>query len=331
MTNQQSPRRGFSLVELLVVIAILAILAALLLPAVQQAREAARRVQCKNNLNQIGTALHAYHDTHSVLPPGAMAKSSVRVGEVHCFKWPDPVMYQGSTIYFGWRTFILPQLEQATNYHEIDFDVGWNTPFRAPHCNQSRPDIENSTKVGTTISSFLCPSAQHIKIPGNPGCPDLGVTHYYGNGGKYDGNPRSACGGAPGTLELPTGSFSINSRVQLKGITDGTSQTLLVGEGWPSNPRIWAIGGVSNGYRHPHRTYTRESYLHSRVGMNQPSLREVHSGQITTYFPFASAHAGGVHFVFCDGHVSFLNENMDHNVYASLFSRNGNETISGEF
>lgn len=122
-------RRGFTLIELLVVIAIIGLLIALLLPAVQQAREAARRSQCRNNLKQLGLALHNYHDTHSAFPPGVVAADGDLANGMHSA-----------------FTLLLPQLEQANTYNQYNFGVPWKDPV-------------NKSAAGTALSSLLCPSS----------------------------------------------------------------------------------------------------------------------------------------------------------------------------
>lgn len=139
-------RRGFTLIELLVVIAIIAILIALLLPAVQMAREAARRTQCRNNLKQLGLALHNYHDTHTTFPPGLIAANdNFRDG-----------MHSGLAM-------LLPQLEQSAVYNQLDFNVSWRDPV-------------NAAATSAHISAFRCPSSIG-GLPQNGGF-DLPVTDY---------------------------------------------------------------------------------------------------------------------------------------------------------
>ena len=133
MTYTKLPdRRGFTLIELLVVIAIIAILIALLLPAVQQAREAARRSVCQNNLKQIGLALHNYHDVHRTFPPGWIGVES------------GVVNFEGESG-FGWGAFILPYVDQAPLYQSFDFD-------------ESMVHAMNLSKLKQTLSVYLCPS-----------------------------------------------------------------------------------------------------------------------------------------------------------------------------
>jgi len=178
MRARQRPRRGFTLIELLVVIAIIAILMSLLLPAAQQARETARRATCANHLRQFGIALHSYHDSHGVLPPGS-------------FVLPlDQPIQTG----WGWGTFVLPYLDQAVVYNQIDFNRGTLVGTNAP-------------LVSTPLAVYVCPSDP---APSQVPVIDSVIAH-----GNY-------CG--------VKGMLSRFSAVKFRNATDGLSQTLMVGE-----------------------------------------------------------------------------------------------------
>ena len=321
--------RGFTLIELLVVIAVIAVLVALLLPAVQQAREAARRTQCKNNLKQIGLALHNYQDLNSVFPPGNVAASSVRVGDVHCFAHPVPGFSGGSAVSFiGWRVSILPQLDLGTIYAGFDFQTpafSGNTP-----CNSTQPFFQNFKMNGVSVPVYQCPSALNNTNSAWEHCWAPRYANYIGNGGRYNGNPISVCGGTPSNEQYSSGIFSVNSQVSLAGISDGTSNTMLVGESFIEGIPTWATPAVSNGYTHPNRTYTAYSYRSSILPLNAPPSQQFINGQWTYFRAFESLHRGGVQFVFCDGSVKLLSQSIDRRLYDNLFSRNGNETV-GEF
>lgn len=209
-------RRGFTLIELLVVIAIIALLIGLLLPAVQQAREAARRTQCKNNLKQIGLALHSYHDSFSALPMG------------YCAALPYVDGATDSANGWGWSSMILPYLDQGPLYNQLNF---------------SQP-MENAAGIQTQIKAYLCPS--DITPAGSIAIRNaVGTTLTTAAVSSY----AAVCGGDESDTADPTGlgAFYRNSRVRLADISDGTTHTILVSERASCRARgIWA-GAINNG------------------------------------------------------------------------------------
>ena len=196
-------RRGFTLIELLVVIAIIAVLISLLLPAVQQAREAARRTQCKNSLKQIGLALHNYHETNGTIPPGVVSAAP-------------------SYINVGWAVYLLPYIDNAPVYQQYDFNT--NIKIR-----QSNPN-------GAIIGSFRCASDQgKNRLQGPGAATDAGRSNYAGVFGwarlEGDGYPGYAYSSANAT-STPNrdGSFHVNSKRNFSVFRDGLSNTLMVSE-----------------------------------------------------------------------------------------------------
>ncbi len=329
VTVSSAPRSGFTLIELLVVIAIIAILVALLLPAVQQAREAARRSSCKNNLKQLGVALHNYHDTHNVLPPGAI--------------------HGNTTNNVSWHGMILPYIEQGPLYDTINFSqtlVGYTGVAVSAHMTRNR------------IETFLCPSGTLV----NSRQSTLYTTHYYGNGGAKnrtgsDGNPvpmevvNYGCDGGATACQTDNttaqGGFSQhgvltrNSRIGFRDITDGTSNTILVMEisqdrvfytsgAEPSTfYRRWSRGGTGGesipfkNVAHPPNSNGGQSVLED--GSRNPSCSGVCKlGDVS----MGSNHKGGCQVVMADGSVKFVSENIDLNVLKGVASRNGNEVAS---
>jgi prepilin-type N-terminal cleavage/methylation domain-containing protein/prepilin-type processing-associated H-X9-DG protein len=311
MKTLETVRRAFTLVELLVVMAIVAILITLLLPAVQQAREAARRAACRNNLKQVGLALHNYHDIAGVLPPGwrGMETDQERNG-------------------WGWAASILPQLDQSTAFQQI---------------REDRPilDPANDAIRELVLTVYQCPSdpfppqAETLITPPSPLAPRPDVQFHPPPPTPYL-FAKSNYAGVFGTLPITNnpvagnGTFFRNSSVSFASITDGTSQTALVGE----RATRW-------------RTYfdftlqqvtTQDITLWSGVviGAYQPYARvvgtsEVPNNRVASAFPgFGSAHTGGAMFLFADGSVRFLSENIDQDVYAAAMTRSGGEiTNSG--
>lgn len=206
----RSRRHAFTLIELLVVIAIIAILIALLLPAVQQVREAARRMSCLSNLKQIALALHNYESQHRCFPIGCM--------ECVPPSFPPPPTFRARQI--AWNAYILPQLEQANVYNLFDF----NAAFRA---------AGNQAAAGTPLSVFLCPSAWQGDRPG----PDSGDVNGNGAFDPGDGLAWTDYGGLFGVShDTPTilpeheGMMIYDRVVRMRDVTDGLSNTLAIGE-----------------------------------------------------------------------------------------------------
>ncbi|WP_417382345.1 DUF1559 domain-containing protein [Gimesia sp.] len=300
MKKIKPTRRGFTLIELLVVIAIIAILIALLLPAVQQAREAARRSTCKNNLKQIGLALHNYHETHSVLPSGWIG---VQPGV-------GPNVEYGSG--WGWGTMILPFMDQSALYKQINFNLDINDSAQTPGL------------IDIVMPAYRCPSDPadntfELEEEGSPGTvlARLATANYIGVFGSEELDDCETV--APGTNCQSSGLFYQNSNTRFRDITDGTSQTLFVGErrtdataGWYST---W-VGAVPEG----EETFSRVLGATDHVP-NDPAAH---------FDDFSSHHTGGAQFLFGDGRVRFISENIDKNVYQSLSSIRGGELTNFE-
>jgi len=294
---------GFTLIELLVVIAIIAVLIALLLPAVQQAREAARRSQCKNNLKQFGLALHNYHDTHKTFPPGAFA-------ETRSTQPTDTPAEVGNGLSF--HVMLLPFLDQAALYERLNFNgTVWTYGVNYSYKDQSVP-------------VFLCPSSAEFKGT------DGRAVHYLGTMGPLNvTNPMTGQTyswqnviGQNGTDNWGGyGQEGILLRQQCKKIrdvTDGTTNTILVGESSrdadKGNLRCWLRGGQNNA--------SAASTKNLAYGINSKTSANFNNKA------FSSNHVGGAQFLMADGSVIFLSENMDMNTYRSLSTRAGSETYT---
>jgi prepilin-type N-terminal cleavage/methylation domain-containing protein/prepilin-type processing-associated H-X9-DG protein len=302
------PRRGFTLIELLVVIAIIAILVALLLPAVQQAREAARRASCRNNLRQIGLALHNYHDAYKMFPSGWVG---ARPGQGH-------VVYGGNG--FGWGAMILPQLEQAPLYNQINFRASIIDATGTP---------SNLSLIKTLLPVYFCPSdpkpAAWTINDATSGAPlaELATTNYVGLFGPEDYDNCAAAG--PGFQCKGSGVFYHNSSVRIRDILDGTSGTMMVGEHRTIGQRgfytTWS-GVVPGGEDAIARVLGVTDHTPNSNNESTPGALHIDD--------FSSYHPGGVHFIFADGHVQFIAENINPAVFQALSTIHGNEVV-GEF
>ncbi|MCA9090404.1 MAG: DUF1559 domain-containing protein [Planctomycetaceae bacterium] len=306
-------RRGFTLIELLVVIAIIAILIALLLPAVQQAREAARRSQCKNNLKQLGLALHNYHDTHNVFPPGYLAVTTNTASDSwRSDKTPPPDSQ------FGPGMHTLPYIDQAPLYNLIMARKMGGAPAAPWHTDTGTGSLSELAK--TIVTPHICPSD-----------PMGGINTLMSNFGKSNYVP---CGGS-NTAPINTngnGVFFRNSNIGLRDITDGSSNTILYGEKStraPASPNNWK-GALWMGQRNSSAAVPYAEY---------DSMTGFYSGQTWSYINanelygrnFSSSHVGGAHFLLGDGSVRFISENTDHNnILTNLAARNDGNVI-GEF
>src|SRR4051794_11977316 len=311
--SQSMRRQGFTLIELLVVIAIIAVLIALLLPAVQSAREAARRMQCVNNLKQMGIALHNYHDVVRVLPPGYISAQT---------PGSDP-RTDGNDIGAGWAwgTMILPQIEQDSLFHAINFSL-------------SVTPAANNTVSLMRINTYLCPSdgtpnTVPVRDDKNTKTVDtVGTGNYIGVFGTGE------VGGAPGA---GLGLFYRNSRIGVRDVVDGTSQTFAIGErshnlsyvtwtarsigGWLFKTSSFE-GGTDKFTVDPEECWTQ---VLGPIGTEDPPRTPNHPRAHVE--DFWSRHPGGVNFLFADGSVRFIKDAINASVYRALATRSRQEPM----
>ena len=364
----RSSKCGFTLIELLVVIAIIAVLISLLLPAVQSAREAARRAQCTNNLKQIGLALHNYHSSNGSFPQGGVRVS----GDI----------WNGNVNGLSWRALILPQMEQGSLFNAVNLN---NQSGNGNNANFYTASI-------VALSTWLCPSDGRngngvlpVSDPTNNPDPNgqwpaiytadqtgkqqvvLTATNYAGSyGDNYASygpgvlpweSPRPATQGGP-LPPLPPGvprigypgtwgssqdgwsgtlrgifDYISSQTVGINGITDGTSNTIMAGEMLPyqdADSNFWCFNGCTAGTTIP-------------INWNSNTVPSTANGCFQNWWDspvgcrynsdskgFKSEHPGGANFLFADGSVHFLKQSISMGTYCALASRNGGEVISAD-
>jgi prepilin-type N-terminal cleavage/methylation domain-containing protein len=293
-------QRAFTLVELLVVIAIIGVLVALLLPAVQAAREAARRAQCSNNLRQIGIGLHNYHDTYQTFP----------------FGWSN----RGQ----GWSACLLPFIEQAPL---------WNTLQWAESNNWDSANTPNQRACETVIKTYRCPSAaipEHVNNQSIPGRVPACYRGVASSTADSDDPSTSASGRCLEANDLE-GIFFGDSRINFKDITDGTSNTFMVGECYwdkftqdGNQMDFWYIGSPQVD-PWPNATEFSEFVGSTGVPLNARTMAATSGYQ--KELSFASFHPAGTLFSMSDASVRYVTYSMDGVTYKATGSRNGGEVL----
>jgi len=319
-TRFSRPLHGFTLVELLVVIAIIGVLVALLLPAVQAAREAARRSQCTNNLKQIGLAMQNYDSALGSFPPGALVEI------------PEVCQRTGDCRGIAMHVLMMPYFEQDALQETFrpfyDSDGGWIDWAVDENTGDVNP------LISTPVSVYICPSSS--RWTDYPERKDyFGVT-----GGALTEIPRAFRG-----LVFSDGVLYPNSFTRVGEITDGTSNTFAVGESVHGHPYGLGPGylgkgggdsggpvpwwyGVALSQSAPEQFQATGRVLLSTVNPINSQFQAPLEPLFNNEVPFGSDHAGGAQFVFCDGHVAFIQDAIDINAYQWLSSRAGEEVVN---
>jgi prepilin-type N-terminal cleavage/methylation domain-containing protein/prepilin-type processing-associated H-X9-DG protein len=309
---------GFTLIELLVVIVVIGLLIALLLPAVQSAREVSRRLHCANNLKQMGLAIASYHQAHNVIPPGFV------------------VGLDSATPGWGWGFYLLPQLEQQVAYNSANVDL----PIFFPG---------NRTVYTHTVGTFLCPSSPDMGRfdPGYlgsrmVGTADPAISQYVGSLGAIQASVQLPVGGTPLKGD---GVFFQNSSISYSDVTDGTSQTFFVGERSRNvSDSIWA-GVITTSGLHCTKSswpvkscYGNVFLVLGRTGGVEPA-DQGHIGDINDHLlnsrkagpdGFWSLHSQGSNFLMGDGSVRFIKQSIVPAVFIGLASRAKGEIFSSD-
>lgn len=319
-------RKGFTLIELLVVIAIIAILIALLLPAVQQAREAARRSTCKNNLKQIGLGLHNYAETHHVLPPGFIGSAGGDANGDVGTGW-------------AWGTFILPFVDQATLYNQLQPGEA-----SATSCGDGTLCPQDSNQLAllrTVLPVYLCPSDPHRNPSENANSSSRVKDTRTTNSAVAIGlSNYTACSGPDDTNCSWTekqGCFFSNSNIRFRDIIDGLSNTIFClerdnekhGGGPATNEQHMAANWAGISYPGCDNANYNHYAVLGYIKDNQYGTINGHPTRYDRREP-ASMHTGGIHVLLADGSVRFLSENINSQTAKYLTNRRDKEVL-GEF
>ncbi|MDB5344160.1 MAG: xcpT 23 [Schlesneria sp.] len=332
--------RGFTLIELLVVIAIIAVLIALLLPAVQQAREAARRTQCKNNLKQLGLALHNYHDNSNCFPPGNVV----------------PEGGTGTLRGASWLVRLLPMFDQGAAYNQMVFaGTDWTNQNGNP--NRNWAVVSTLRVAGLNCPSSTLPttrtstSTSATTALGAPASLTYQVASYVGIGGSYDDPATGICCPTPsswtgyyrsnynGMIVASNNTYGEARPARIADATDGTSNTIMVGEQGGPDPTCtqpgkdcragnWEGGAWSGGAGGDADWWLNITIIRSPINSAQGA-----NGNNPPYYRhtrITSQHTGGAHLLFSDGAVRFLSNNMDYLTLERIAARNDNAVV-GEF
>ena len=305
----RTSRGAFTLIELLAVTAIIAILIGLLLPAVQKVREAANRMQCANNLKQVGLAFHNYHDANRRFPSGYLALGP----------YSDPSGFPlpaNTSPGWGWAALLLPFIEQDNLYRQIDL---------------TQP-IQNSPAPQVILKNYLCPSdlvpLQPFTLTDTTGAP----------AGTVAPSSYAACVGndsSEADAEIGNGVFYRNSRTRFADLTDGTSSTLFVGDrAWSQVNGTWAgappAAVTRSGSQNPWPNATATAAVLVQAHANWINIRNDSDGGLDD---FSSNHPGGVNLLFGDGSVHFVHDitvdGSEHKAYQALATRSGGEIVIG--
>jgi prepilin-type N-terminal cleavage/methylation domain-containing protein/prepilin-type processing-associated H-X9-DG protein len=291
--RSRSARRGFTLIELLVVIAIIAILIGLLLPAVQKVREAAARIQCQNNLHQIGLAAHNFHDSRGRFP------AAINIPGEEKFGWdyaPDPGHW------YGLHMALFPYYEQDNLRRELVDNV-----VNPQYVNCKGPD-----SVGAQVVKILiCPSDGAMP---NPPVGQYGV--YYFGLSSYGGCSGTSATTTNGSQSLKNGMFYMNSSVRISDITDGTTNTLMFGERSRRNLQATSSSEALGGWAWANFFAQEDNTMNSSEPMEGVQFHDLNQ--------FGSQHNGGAisNFTFADGSVKPLAKNISIVVFQRLSVRN---------
>ncbi len=287
---RRAPRAGFTLVELLVVIAIIGILVAMLLPAVQAARETARRMSCSNNLKQIMLGMHNYHDTYKTFPAGCVSTENFVSGFAS----------------------VLPYLESGNLYDAYDFHLYYTHPY-------------NQAVAEQRIPTYLCPSMPLPRNVPDKTCGEVGApSSYLLSEGSDDYMQRG-----DGVFNLVWPRFGYNNKpVRIADILDGTTHTIAIGETtYQMKDYLWSSRGPCAGQIRYGTARWVVGYPAVALGT---TLKPFNLHAAAGNGGFQSVHPGGVNFALSDGSVRFIHETIDPVILTGLATRDGDEIVELE-
>ncbi|MEZ6129355.1 MAG: DUF1559 domain-containing protein [Planctomycetaceae bacterium] len=328
-----SRRPAFTMIELLVVISIVSILTALILPAVQSAREAARRMQCRNNLKQLGLALHSYQAAHGVFPPSELnsqGRGGCEPGEITVEDNPTVC-----TDYASWTVLCLPFMDQSGLAADYDYESPW--------CS-----LKNRNAIATPLALFTCPSAPGLNRVDQFHVAGAAATDYASVNRVVKGVYSDVFGVPIPSQAARQGALAEYQANRASQITDGMSSTLMLAE-CAARPDAFVLGAAMTDaqflvynddeiVRHGSKLVADDG-----IGWADPDagfhVKGVQPDGVTAYGPkfvnginsgeTYSFHSGGAQTLLSDGSVHFLSENIDGWVYVSLCTRSGGEVING--
>jgi prepilin-type N-terminal cleavage/methylation domain-containing protein/prepilin-type processing-associated H-X9-DG protein len=316
-TRDSRSLKAFTLIELLVVIAIISVLVALIMPAVQSARESANRAKCQNNLKQLHLAAMEYHDSFNAFPAGWYcyvptydANGNLINGDQNCATVGTPYM----PYMWNGMTGLFPRMDQINLFNEINFNLRTDAP-------------DNATAIRRTIDTFVCPSNRRPDTvtsgTGSQATSRLGPSDYRGNMAAGMVAPNSSIGCPvqdptnPNCLYYDNGMMYQNSTVNMADVTDGSSFTAILGES------LYLQGVWSQATSCCVRTNIDRT-------INQPIVVNTTNGPVNYWTYWASKHPGLVNFAYCDGSIRPINQGINKVILNKLMTRNGGEAVSAD-
>lgn len=294
-------RPGFTLVELLVVMAVIAVLVALLLPAVQQVREAARKAVCRNNLKQIGLALHNYTSGFKTFPPGSTSLIDYGVWTA------NPSQFH----LHSWASLLLPNLDQANLYNQVNYDLSALHPLNAGPASQKIAVYRCPTYTGGDFSH----EPRYVQLS-----PTYAIRNYVSLGATTVGN----------LYQKPDGVIYPLSLTRVSDVKDGLSNTLIISETREPNAAVWIDGGTASLASRRYDDGNPPSYAGPEIALNHTPYYLAAGQGIDAMWGPSSQHTGGAHHLIGDGSVRFVSQHISRAIYDALVTRYGEEPFGSD-